>query len=340
MSFSAIVTLIGAQKIMDAFLGGTTIDLTELAVGDSTTPPTEASQALGHEVYRAAVESVLEAPVDPQVIRVRSRIESGNGGWYMREFGIFDSEGDLIITGNYPETWKPEEHEGAAVDTVIEIYARISHQAAIDFTIDPSGVFATMADLADTEDRLQVQIDGNDADIASLEMVTQSHETAISDLQNTDADLQTQIDTNVSAINDLSSQVDRSLEAKQLLSHDDLPLLHSDPGTGTHILVYPIAGFHGSGVVPDKIRGFWLRLRYNITSGHTVKLSMPPPDLGSSLQVVHFFRHGLFDVGTIDQELFFLVPAYPSRSYLMLELETAGYHLLELELMQTWEAPQ
>ena len=67
------------------------------------------------------------------------------GGWWMREFGLFDVAGDLVAIGNMPATEKPLTESGASRETMIQAKFRVSNTASIEIVVDPSLLYATQA---------------------------------------------------------------------------------------------------------------------------------------------------------------------------------------------------
>ncbi|NBV06797.1 MAG: hypothetical protein EBS06_06135 [Proteobacteria bacterium] len=89
--------------------GASQVNLTHLAVGDSngtTYNPNGAQTALVHEVYRTTLTHVAVDEANPNQLIVEGVINETVGPFYIREVGIFDSDGQLFAIGKYPETFK------------------------------------------------------------------------------------------------------------------------------------------------------------------------------------------------------------------------------------------
>ncbi len=108
--YYSIITNTGLAKHAAASLGGPPINLTHLAVGDSNgTPynPVVTATALQNERHRTTITSVVVDEDNPNQIIAEAIIDETVGPFYVREVGVFDSDGDLFAIGKFPETFKP-----------------------------------------------------------------------------------------------------------------------------------------------------------------------------------------------------------------------------------------
>ena len=86
--FYSIITNIGLQKIQEALADGTKLDLKYIAVGDSNGKyyePELSQTKLKNEKYRTEITELT-------ALTAKALIPASVGGFYLREFGIFDSE--------------------------------------------------------------------------------------------------------------------------------------------------------------------------------------------------------------------------------------------------------
>lgn len=143
MSFVVKVTEAGRDKIAAAVLAGTQITFAEVAVGDDDTEPTGTETELRSEVDRVPVNLVEVDAVLPSRINIEAIIPTTSGGYWIREFGVFDSDGDLIVIGQYPPSYKPDESEGATSARVIRTALVISRTESITLTTDLTTVIGT-----------------------------------------------------------------------------------------------------------------------------------------------------------------------------------------------------
>ncbi|MHY43773.1 phage tail protein, partial [Escherichia coli] len=70
-------------------------------------------------------------------------IPENEGGFWIREIGLYDDEGVLIAVANCPETYKPQLQEGSGRTQTIRMILVVSNTEAITLKIDPSVVLAT-----------------------------------------------------------------------------------------------------------------------------------------------------------------------------------------------------
>lgn len=144
--FFTLLTEVGQAKLANAIALGQTIEITQLAVGDgggSLPTPQGDEEQLINEVRRAAINTSHVDEDNPTWIVVEQVIPPDVGGWTIREVGIFDSAGDLIAYGNYPETYKPVLEEGSSRTQTVRFVLEVSDTAAVTLKVDPSVVLAT-----------------------------------------------------------------------------------------------------------------------------------------------------------------------------------------------------
>ena len=148
MSYSTILTALGAATLTNAYAAGLTIDITHLAIGDgngSPITPTESMTTLIHEVHRVPVSALSVDEENPAWLIAEAAIPASIGGWTVREIGLFDDDGHLIAVGNFPDTYKPLLAEGSARDLLIRMIIQTSNASVVNLTIDPSVIIATAA---------------------------------------------------------------------------------------------------------------------------------------------------------------------------------------------------
>lgn len=146
MSFFTILTNIGQAKIANAVALGQQIQLTEMALGDGNGNPTTPNQGqtgLVREVYRAQLNQLSVDANNPNYVVAELVVPSEQGGWTVREVGLYDVDGNLIAVGNFPETYKPVLAEGASRDLVVRIIIEVSNASVVQLKIDPSIVLAS-----------------------------------------------------------------------------------------------------------------------------------------------------------------------------------------------------
>lgn len=129
MSFELKLTDTGTSKIANAITSGVPIDITHVAWGDSDGALlTKASLALGNEILRRGIESENSLGGE---ITVEVSIPATIGGFYIRELGLFDTDGDMIAFANFPETYKPTLVEVGSVGMQFTLKLLVSDVDAI-----------------------------------------------------------------------------------------------------------------------------------------------------------------------------------------------------------------
>lgn len=144
--FFALLTVIGANKLAKATALGTTLKITRMAVGDGggtlPTPDTQQTKLVG-EKRRAGLNTLFVDPKNDSQIIAEQVIPENEGGYWIREIGLFDDEGSLIAIGNCPETYKPQLQEGSGRTQTIRMILTISHTESVELKVDPSVILAT-----------------------------------------------------------------------------------------------------------------------------------------------------------------------------------------------------
>ena len=144
--YYAVLTNVGAAKLANATALGAQVEITQMAVGDGNgvlPTPNPAQTALGHELRRKPLNSLSIDPNNANQIIAEQVIPEDEGGWWIREIGLFDKDGDMIAVANCAETYKPQLQEGSGRVQVVRMILIVSSTAAVTLKIDPSVVLAT-----------------------------------------------------------------------------------------------------------------------------------------------------------------------------------------------------
>ncbi|GCT27780.1 phage variable tail fiber protein [Escherichia coli] len=146
--YYAVLTNVGAAKLANATALGAQVEITQMAVGDGNgalPTPNPAQTALVHELRRAPLNTLSIDPNSANQIIAEQVIPEDVGGWWIREIGLFDKDGDLIAVANCAETYKPQLQEGSGRVQIVRMILIVSSTAAVTLKIDPSVVLATRA---------------------------------------------------------------------------------------------------------------------------------------------------------------------------------------------------
>lgn len=144
--YYALLTDLGAAKLANAAALGTKLQITQMAVGDGggTLPTPNGSQAaLIAEKRRAALNSLSVDAANSSQIIAEQIIPEAEGGFWIREIGLYDADGVLIAVANCPETYKPLLQEGSGRTQTVRMILIVSSTDAVTLKIDPSVVLAT-----------------------------------------------------------------------------------------------------------------------------------------------------------------------------------------------------
>ncbi|CDL83730.1 phage tail protein [Xenorhabdus szentirmaii] len=144
--FFTLLTQLGADKLANAVALGTKIEITHMAVGDGggslPTPDTRQTKLI-NEKRRAAINTLSIDPKNTNQIIAEQVIPESEGGWWIREIGLYDKDGVLIAVGNCAETYKPQLQEGSGRTQTIRMILIVSSADAVTLKVDPSVVLAT-----------------------------------------------------------------------------------------------------------------------------------------------------------------------------------------------------
>jgi phage-related tail fiber protein len=144
--YFALLTSQGAAKLANAAALGTKVQITQMAVGDGggTLPtPTGTQTALIGEKRRAVLNALSVDAANSSQIIAEQIIPENEGGFWIREIGLYDSDNTLIAVANCPETYKPLLAEGSGRTQTVRMILIINSTEAVTLKIDPSVVLAT-----------------------------------------------------------------------------------------------------------------------------------------------------------------------------------------------------
>ncbi len=160
--FYTLLTDIGAAKLASAAALGVPLKITHMAVGSGggVLPTPNAQQtALVAEERRAALNMLYIDPQNSSQIIAEQVIPENEGGWWIREVGLFDDTGALIAVGNCPESYKPKLAEGSGRTQTVRMVLITSSTDNIILKIDPAVVLATRKYVDDKVLELKVYVD-------------------------------------------------------------------------------------------------------------------------------------------------------------------------------------
>ncbi|WP_336996548.1 phage tail protein [Leclercia sp. UBA7405] len=160
--YLAILTNHGAAKLANATALGTKLNLTQLAVGDGNgalPTPDPAQTKLVNQKRIAPLNQLSVDPDNASQIIAEQIIPENEGGFWIREIGLYDDDGDLIAVANCPETYKPKLQEGSGRTQTIRMILIVSSTSAVTLKIDPAIVLATRKYVEDKVLELKLYVD-------------------------------------------------------------------------------------------------------------------------------------------------------------------------------------
>ena len=144
--FRTVTTNAGRNAVREALAQGKTVKLSHMSVGDgggSPVTPTSSMTALVNERFRAQINDIVLDPSTPDLFTAELFIPQAEGGWYIREVGLWMDDGTLFAVGNTPLTEKPDISSGAATDLLVRLIIRVLDASTVSIEIDPAQVLAT-----------------------------------------------------------------------------------------------------------------------------------------------------------------------------------------------------
>ena len=163
-TLQGIWTQKGLDKETAFRAGGERKKLTHVAVGDGngSIPLVSAAQTgLVNEVWRGLANAVMVNPDDPTDLLVDVVIPNNVGGFWIREWGIFDEDGDLVAVGPHDEMHKPLISTGQTAEFLERLHLPSANATFVEIKI-------TSQALA-TQQYVESKISEHDADAEAHE---------------------------------------------------------------------------------------------------------------------------------------------------------------------------
>ena len=167
--FYTIITDIGKAKIANCISQATKVDFVKMKVGDGGGKyynPIETQTDLINTVWEGDIGHVVVDKENPNWINIEVILPADVGGFMIREYGVFDSENNLLAIAKCAETYKPVAAEGSTKELNMKMILAISNIDSITLKIEPALMYAKKKDLDvisnkvnDIEDKLNKHID-------------------------------------------------------------------------------------------------------------------------------------------------------------------------------------
>lgn len=161
--YFALLTNQGAAKLANAAALGSKVNIASMGVGDgggSLPTPDAAQTKLIGEKRRAQLNSLTIDAANSSQIIAEQIIPESEGGFWIREIGLYDADGVLIAVANCPETYKPQLAEGSGRTQTVRMILIVNSTTAVTLKIDPSVVLATRKYVDDAVIEVKAYADG------------------------------------------------------------------------------------------------------------------------------------------------------------------------------------
>lgn len=146
--YFCILTSAGSAHEAAAHAAGKPVRLRWIAVGDGNgkvPTPTASVSRLVHEVYRRQIDSLSRDEDDPNVAWIHMVIPADDGGFWIREFGVYaeplDDGGQpvLFAYGNHAPYYKLKRILGQAITHELSIPMIMSSTAQVEIVMSDAG---------------------------------------------------------------------------------------------------------------------------------------------------------------------------------------------------------
>ncbi|WP_158467737.1 phage tail protein [Pseudomonas putida] len=144
--FFAILTAVGEAKQANANALGVPWTISAMGVGDANGAdpiPSRTQTQLINERRRAPLNQLKVDPSNSSVIIAEQVIPPDEGGWWIREIGLYDEASNLVAVANCAPSFKPLLSQGTGKTQVVRLNIIVSSTANVVLKIDPSVVLAT-----------------------------------------------------------------------------------------------------------------------------------------------------------------------------------------------------
>ncbi len=155
--FYSILTSIGKAKIANSLGLGTKIDFVKMKVGDGGGKyynPIETQVNLVNTVWEGNIGHVSVDDDNPNWINIEVLIPPTDGGFMIREYGVFDKDNNMLAIAKCAETYKPTASDGNTKEINIKMVLAVSNVSSINLKIDPTIIFAKKKEIEEIETKL------------------------------------------------------------------------------------------------------------------------------------------------------------------------------------------
>ncbi|WP_315080130.1 phage tail protein [uncultured Clostridium sp.] len=156
--FYTILMNIGKAKIANSSVLGSKVNFTKIKAGDGNGKyyePTEDQTKLANTIWEGNIRNTEVSKENPNWIEIEAIILSDEGGFTIREFGVFDEEDNLLAISKCAETYKPIISDGGVKELLIKMVLSVSNTENVSLKVDPTIVVAKKSDV----EKVNVRVD-------------------------------------------------------------------------------------------------------------------------------------------------------------------------------------
>ncbi|WP_249967776.1 phage tail protein [Histophilus somni] len=149
-TYYSVLTQHGEQLITSAIANKKPLQLLKMAIGDGNgqaVTPEKTATALKNKVYSSNVNQISVDPRNHQQVIFELLIPETEGGFWIREIGLFDNNDKLVAYANCPESFKPQLSSGSGKVQIIRLILAVSSSDAFELKIDNDVIFAKTGQL-------------------------------------------------------------------------------------------------------------------------------------------------------------------------------------------------
>ena len=135
------LTVLGEAAIAGNVLEGTKLDVVEIAAGDGGGgwyEPSAEQTALVGEVWRGEIAAYTLNPLNPKMVDIKGVIPSSDGGFTIREMGVYDRSVTLIGVCNTQDMEKARPDSGAGGKLDVIMHLIVTDANALNIVVKPS----------------------------------------------------------------------------------------------------------------------------------------------------------------------------------------------------------
>lgn len=161
--YGTILTQAGNAAIVNALLTGDKVNWTHICVGDGggyDTIPDSNQKALKRMLWQGPISDITIAEGSENQLVIHGVIPTDVGGFWIREIGILDDDGNLVAVGNTPAQEKATGANKVVMDMDLYIHVLVSNANAVNVTVDPTVAIASKADLERLREEFMALIAG------------------------------------------------------------------------------------------------------------------------------------------------------------------------------------